>query len=260
MMIHPNMPASEYHSHPAVSNSVLGKIAISPAHARAYLDGEISEPTPAMKFGTAYHTAILEPEKFGNTYVVFDGDRRTKQGKEDYQMLIDSGATIISREDADTIREMARVMRANPDAAALLTGGIAEASVFWVDPATGLECKCRPDYYRESDLTIVDLKTAEDASPAGFARSVANYGYHRQDAHYSDGAQAERFVFIAQEKRPPYAVAVYELDETAKKTGLALRNRDLQVYASCAEFNLWPGYPEGIQTLSLPKWATQETE
>lgn len=262
----PDMSAADYHAHPAVSKSILDKIAKSPLHAKAYIEEGLPEPTPAMLFGTAYHMAVLEPERFANTYVVFEGDRRTKQGKADYESLITAGASIISRSDLDAITAMSMAVRNHPDAGPLLQGGLPEASIFWKDQDTGIECRCRPDYMRGSipDCpadTLVDLKSCEDASPAAFARSVHNYRYHVQAAHYMHGACVGRFVFIAQEKKPPYAVAVYELDEDAIKQGLALRNRDLQTYASCREFNIWPGYPAGIQTLSLPKWAAaQEVE
>lgn len=256
MNIIERMPAADYHSHPAVSKSVLDKIAKSPLHARAYLDGEREEPTPAMNFGTALHACALEPELFDEEYAVFTGDRRTKDGKARYEELQARGATIISSADFDAITAMVVSIRQHPVAAQLLQNGVAESSVFWTERATtGLECKCRPDWWNRDAGMVVDLKTTEDASPAGFARSVAAYRYHVQAAHYSSGTGASRFVFIAIEKKPPYAVAVYELDADALKLGHALRMRDLETFASCKEFNTWPGYPAQIQTLALPKWA-----
>lgn len=255
MKIIPNLPNAEYHAHSAVSKSLLDKIARSPLHARAYLDGTRDEPTAAMQFGTALHTAVLEPERFAAEYAVFDGDRRTKAGKEVYEALLASGASIISAADSDAISSMAMAVRQHNIASRLIRDGIAETSVFWQHADTGLECKCRPDYWRTADGILVDLKTCDDASPAGFARSIATYRYHVQAAHYLDGTEAETMLFIALEKKAPYALAVYELDADSLKAGRALRDRDLQAYASCQEFNLWPGYADQVQTISLPKWA-----
>ncbi len=260
MNIIERLPAADYHAHPAVSKSVLDKIAKSPLHARAYLDGERDEPTPAMNFGTALHACALEPELFNDTYAVFEGDRRTKDGKARYEAIQASGATIISAADFDAITAMVEQIRHHPVAAALLQDGIAEASVFWKHPPTGLECKCRPDWWNREAGMVVDLKTTEDASPAGFARSVAAYRYHVQAAHYSIGTKASRFVFIAIEKKAPYAVAVYELDNEAMALGHKLRDRDLEVFSSCQEFNAWPGYPAEIQTITMPKWAQLNQE
>ncbi len=64
------------------------------------------------------------------------------------------------------------------------------------------------------------------------------------------------FVFIAVEKTPPYAVALYELDAEAVDLGRALARRDLARYANARDFGVWPGYPDAVQSLSLPKWAT----
>lgn len=257
MKIIPDLPAADYHAHPAVSKSVLDKIARSPLHARAYLDGARDEPTAAMQFGTALHTAVLEPQRFTSEYAVWDGERRTNAGKAAYEALLATGATIISAADRDAISTMAMAIRQHPVAGDLLAAeGAAESSVFWEHPATGLECKCRPDWWLQDRGILVDLKTTDDASPQAFARSVANYRYHVQAAHYMSGTQAKRFILIAVEKKAPYAVAVYELDADALAVGDALRQRDLQAYSSCKDFGIWPGYPEEIVPLALPKWAS----
>ena len=260
MNIVQHMPSADYHAHPAVSKSLLDKVAKTPAHAFAYLYGKREKPTEAMEFGTALHTCALEPERYASEYGVFEGDRRTKAGKEAYEALLRNCTTIISADQHDAITAMVTSIRQHPVAGALLKDGIAEASVFWQHPPTGLTCKCRPDWWRQMDSTVVDLKTTDDASPEGFSRSVAKYRYHVQAAHYMVGTQAKRFMFIAIEKKPPYAVAVYELDADALTIGHQARDRDLERIASCLEFNLWPGYPAEIQTITLPKWAAGSEE
>ncbi len=259
MKIEPNLPAAEYHAHPAISKSLLDNVAKSPLHARAYLDGVSEPPTAAMQFGTALHAMVLEPDRYASEYAVFEGDRRTKDGKAAYEALIASGKSIISRDDSDVISAMSISIYQHSVAASLLKGGLVEHSVFWPHKNTA-ECKCRPDYWRKDDGIVVDLKTTEDASPAGFARSIAAYRYHVQAAHYLAGTQAERFIFIAIEKKAPYAVGVYELDAEALTIGQTMRERDIEQYASCVEFDTWPGYATEIQTLTLPKWATFNSE
>jgi exodeoxyribonuclease VIII len=255
----PDMPAAEYHAHPAVSKSLLDRMAKSPLHAKAYLEGVAEPPTPAMQFGTALHTAVLEPDRFASEYAVWEGDRRTKDGKAAYEKLVASGKSIISASDNDVIFAMVASILQHPIAAGLLKGGVVEHSVFWTHK-NAAECKARPDYWRQNDGIVVDLKTTEDASSVGFARSIAAYRYHVQAAHYLAGTQAERFIFIAIEKKAPYAVGVYELDAEALTLGNTLRERDIEQYMSCAEFDAWPGYSPEIQTITLPKWATYNQE
>lgn len=255
-----DMPAADYHAHPAVSKSLLDRVAKSPAHARAYLDGQRTEPTAAMQFGTALHCAVLEPGRFANEFAIFEGDRRTKAGKEAYEILIQSGATPISRADYDAISAMAESIRNHPEAGKYLLSGVAEASVFWNDALSGVECKCRPDWWDREAGLVLDLKTTEDASSQAFARSIATYRYHVQAAHYKAGTKASRFVMVAIEKKPPYAVALYEIDADGLEKGYSLRLRDLEKYASCAEFKVWPGYPAAVQTISLPAYAMMQED
>ena len=91
-IIDPAMPAEQYHATDAVSASLLKQIAKSPAHAKAYLSQQ-QEPTAAMLFGTAFHCAVLEYEKFTQQYAVFVGDKRTKDGKATYEALVAEGKT-----------------------------------------------------------------------------------------------------------------------------------------------------------------------
>ena len=152
---------------------------------------------------------------------------------------------------------MAASVRSNSTAALLLANGQAEQSFWWDDIATGMRCKCRPDWF--DGETIVDLKTCQDASPAGFAKAVAAFHYQLQAAHYLCGTLAKRFIFVAVEKSAPYAVGVYELDQEALVHGSIARHNALLRLQDCRAINSWPGYTDGgIQTLQLPGWALKD--
>ncbi len=159
------------------------------------------------------------------------------------------------------VHAMRDALMAHPAANRLLTSvpGKAEQSFYWVDQKTGELCRMRPDWLRDDDL-IVDLKTTEDASAEGFARSIAKFRYDVQDAFYSDGFEAvtgrkpKGFVFIAVEKKPPYAVGVYVLDAESKELGRAMYRADLDRFAECVKSNTWPGYGDKIVKVMLPAW------
>lgn len=247
---------AEYHADPAISASHLHAIARSPYHYWSrYLDPNRTpvEPTAAMRLGSLVHCAVLEPEDLLQRYSVAP-DRRTKEGKAAVARMAAEGIEAVSESDMALALSMAASVRVHPAAAALLAQGKAEQSFWWDDAATGLRCKCRPDWY--IGATVVDLKTTTDASPAAFARSVATFRYHVQASHYLAGLHgAERFVFIAVEKTAPYAVAVYELDAAAMAAGDELRQRDMRIIADCRATTDWPGYGDDCQALSLPSWA-----
>jgi hypothetical protein len=250
----------QYHADPAVSASHLHAIAKSPQHYWSRFlnpDRPTMEPTAAMRFGSLAHCAVLEPNELLQRYAVAP-DRRTKAGKEAAERMAADGIEAISEGDMALALSIAAAVREHPYAGALLADGKAEQSFWWDDMTTGMRCKCRPDWYYGT--TVVDLKTTTDASPAGFARSVATFRYHVQASHYLSGLHgAERFLFIAVEKTYPYAVAVYELDAEALAVGDQLRRRDLQMIADCRATGEWPGYSTTCEALSLPKWALTTT-
>lgn len=246
---------ADYHADPAVSASHLHAVAASPYHYwKRFIDPQRQpvEPTAAMRLGSLVHCAVLEPDQLLQRYGVC-GPRNTKAGKEQAAEMAASGIEAVTEADMALALSMAAAVREHPAAALLLASGKAEQSFWWDDTTAGLRCKCRPDWY--SGATIVDLKTTTDASPSGFAKSVANFRYHVQANHYLAGTFAERFIFIAVEKTYPYAVGVYELDADAMAHGAELRRQNMQTIADCRAINEWPGYSTGIESLSLPGWA-----
>ena len=249
---------ADYHADPAVSASHLHLAAVSPYHYWSrYRNPKrpVIKPTDAMRAGSLVHCAVLEPDELAKRYGVC-GPRNTKAGKEQAAELEAAGIEAVSAADWELAMAMAASVRSHPAAAELLRTGQAEQSFWWDDLATGLRCKCRPDWM--TSTTLVDLKTCTDASPRGFARSVAKYRYHVQANHYITGCNAERFIFIAVEKTYPYACAVYELDVDAMVAGENARRRDLSVIADCMAIDEWPGYGDAIQPLSLPSWALND--
>ena len=247
---------SDYHADPAISASHLHAVARSPYHYWSrYLDPQRQpvEPTAAMRLGSLVHCAVLEPDELLQRYGIC-APRNTKAGKEQAEQMAGEGIEVVTAADMAMAMSMRAAVQQHPAASALLAQGKAEQSFWWTDSTTGLRCKCRPDWYHQT--TVVDLKTTTDASPAGFAKSVATFRYHVQASHYLAGLHgAERFVFIAVEKTAPYGVAVYELDAAALAAGEQLRQRDMRIIADCQATKEWPGYGDDCQTLSLPSWA-----
>ena len=249
---------ADYHADPAVSASHLKTVMQSPYHYWSrYLDPDrvAMAPTAAMRLGSLTHCAVLEPDELTKRYQLAP-DRRTKEGKAAVVEMAAAGIEAVSEADLAQALQMADAVRSNSTAALLLSNGQAEQSFWWDDIATGMRCKCRPDWF--DGETIVDLKTCQDASAAGFAKAVAQWSYQVQAAHYLCGTLAKRFIFCAVEKTAPYAVGVYELDAEAMVHGSVLRHNALQRIQDCRAINEWPGYTDGIQTLQLPGWALKD--
>jgi len=256
-----NISNADYHADPAISASQLKEISRSPYHYWSrYLDPDRSPTiaTSAMKLGSLTHCCVLEPDQVSARYGITP-DRRSNAGKALAAEMEASGIEAVTAQEMEQALAMAASVRSNSTAALLLSDGAAEQSFWWDDVSTGLKCKCRPDWLSADGATIVDLKTCQDASPTGFAKAVANFGYQIQAAHYLAGTLATRFVFVAVEKTAPYAIGVYELNTEALIHGSIARHNALQIIQDCKAVNSWPGYTDGgIQTLQLPGWALKD--
>ena len=186
--LHAEEAESVYRPWDAANQSVLKSYLRSAAHGR---QDEVtpSEPTPAMKKGTAVHAAILEPDFFDDCYVAAPKvDRRTKAGREAWAAFEaeHSGKECLPEAEYADVIAMRQSVYDNPIAAKLLSGeGKNELSYVWKSEYPGAEgtlCKARADRLTmyEGTPCIVDLKTSIDASPDEFQKSVGRYAYDLQ--------------------------------------------------------------------------------
>lgn len=253
---------AEYHARKELNNSAIKQLLKSPAHYQAYL-AEKREPTQAMIIGSAVHASVLEPDVFQAEYIQIPNgvDKRTKDGKAIYAEIEASGKTPLKFDDFQNCLSIASAVRNHTTARKLLSRGDAEVSIF--SEIDDVAVKCRHDWLRSDAGLIVDLKSTDDASESGFARSIANYGYDIQAAWYMDVCKSadieiDTFIFVAVEKAAPYAVGVYELDLSSLEVGRSKYQRALSIWKHCTATDEWPGYPEDIITLQLPAWAMKE--
>ena len=253
---------ADYFAAPRASNSLLGALRKSPAHLRHAL-AHPSEPTPAMRLGTAFHVATLEWHTFDDSWARgSELSGRTKEGKTAKAELEEryEPDRILKPDDYDTVCAMRESVLTHPVAGELLQGVETEVAAFWVDES-GIECKAKIDGLPADGDCLIDLKSTIDASPEHMAKAIANLGYARQGAHYlSPFDERDRFIIIACEKKPPFAVAVYELSADAIRRG-AIEVRSLLFdWARCIDDfgwdEPWPSYAEDeITVLDLPPWA-----
>lgn len=254
-----------YHTQtPGLSSSGLKLMAKSPAH---YACRDRYQTTPAMEFGTAVHAAILEPDLYARVYETFpDNTRFTAKFKED---CLARDAVPIKASEADRITAIASAVRSHPDASALLSGGVAEASGFWTDRRTGVQCKIRPDWINSDLKVVVDLKTTSNgfgakngipASPESWATTVARYDYHWQAAWYLEGvSQIEQepwrdWVWIVVETEPPHVVGVYQASRDMLYQAAEEIKPIVERYADCMRRNQWPAPAYRLTEIALPDW------
>lgn len=261
-----DMPAEVYHADPveggSLSSSGARRILECPARFR-YEQDHPRVATKAFDLGHAAHAMVLG---VGPELVVVDAaDWRTKAARQARDDAHWAGHVPILMADWRVVEAMAAAVRAHSLARVLFDwgpGAVIEQTLVWRDEHTGVMRRAMLDC--RQGRVIVDYKTAASASPAAFARSAATYGYHQQDAYYRDGVTAlnlgedPAFVFVVQEKDPPYLVATYDLDDEALRIGRERNRRALERYRDCTESGLWPGYSADIETIALPRWVERQ--
>jgi len=144
-----------------------------------------------------------------------------------------------------------------------------EVSVFWRDKQSGIMLKARLDrlYFLDNGTALIpDLKSCTEASYTAFSKTIPNYGYDIQAAHFIDavlnacpGVDQVRFIFAAIEKSPPFGAAPYVFNDPQDiMTGQRKCRVGITLYKQCCELDEWPSYPNHIQPVSMPMWAKSQ--
>lgn len=264
-MIIPNR--KEYDETKALNYSGLKELLFkSPLHYRNYIEAK-TEPTKALRIGSYIHSLVLEPEKTKEKFAVApEVDRRTKDGKQVWEAFCAGaeGKTILTSDEGEESRLIAESVKASVPG--ILDCFTVTEAMFTVT-LDGIQLKSALDAIG-SDGYIYDLKTTEDASPRGFLAAIRAYRYnlqahfYRTVYHLETGVIPAGFRFIAVEKSPPYAVAVYTIGPELMSYAVADFEKGLKLYKSCVDLDEWPGYPDEVQVLDLnsdPKGATTIT-
>jgi len=260
------MSIEEYHRDPAISNSGLRDFARSPFHYHALHLNPDRPPEPdraGQLEGNLAHCVTLEPAHFAQRYAVGPVDDKRLAAWKAWENSVKDGRECIKPLQYEVAQAQALSVRSLPEVAKLLSVGNAEVSAFWIDPATGVRCRCRPDwvYPTSAGVILLDVKTYSTAEPDEFARQVARKAYHRQDAWYSDGYAIAAgvpvlgFVFVAVEMTWPFAACAVMLDDEGIEVGRIENRKLLGRFAECQRTDTWPGYSDGIEMISLPRWA-----
>lgn len=253
-----NIADAEYFDADGLNNSYLWQlINRTPAHAQIKM-----APTDAMDLGSATHLAVLQPELAATMIIQGPADRRGKKWKEAQEAA--EGKILLIERDYNTCMSMRDAVWQSPAISSVISGAgtTYEQSAFW--ELNGWKCKCKVDVAKPN--VIIDLKTSSDASPRGFSQSVAKYGYHQQAASYSygwsvaSGQKIDHFVFLVVEKSPPWAVAIYVLDQASLAEGWASYLAAIKLHDECVKREYFPAYPAEKVLLGIPPYAFIHTD
>lgn len=264
------MTADEYHADPVVGGSLSSSGARAllppscPAKYRWAQDHPDEVPVRRVfNFGHAAHKLVLGA---GPELHVVDADSyRTKAAQNERDEALAGGAVPLTRPEWAQVKAMAAALRDHPVVGKLFEpeSGWSELALVWRDEHTGVMCRALLDRYRTGPRpVIVDYKGARAGDLESISRAIYEYGYHIQNAWYAEGARAlglagddTPFVFVFQEKDPPYLVTPVYLDPTALRIGAARCRQARSIYRYCTDQGHWYAHTDDLALVSLPPWA-----
>ncbi len=298
-----DMTNDQYHKHPALGSSGM-KVLINetPAHFyEKYLnpDREPEEKSDALDFGGVFDCLVLEPETFEERFIVekdfptvkvpllrdagreaYDAAKNAydnmKANKEAFYAEVErSGKQLVKVKDYDIAMKMKNNLVSHPFGF-MIEESIKQASIFWIDEETGVECKCRPDMMLTPGMNhafvyggILDLKSTRDASPEGFGRQLFDVGYDLSAAHYINGykrgfdvpmEEAIPWYWPLSEKRPPYLSAFRPISWEQLLRGEHYARQALRIYAECMNTGIWPGYSQDAEPAVTPYYVQRDID
>ena len=221
--------------------SSLKELLKSPAHFEYYMNNQKAE-TDSMKFGTAVHTALLEPEEFKKDYTCMrnsslpnpDKDMRNAENKAYKKAFVELNPDkiIFAEAEWDKLNLMIKNAMKLPLADKLLEKGTfePEASYYFELPEYGWKGKIRVDYRSKVLPIFMDVKTSKDTSINGFRKEWGNWDYALQIAYYYtylsqfEDIDPQSIYILAVGNTAPYLSAIFHITEAELEYGLILMN------------------------------------
>lgn len=255
-------------------SSGLGKLLLrkSPRHAwweSRRLNPKFVEKTSiTFDIGKAAHRAVLGK---GSKYLAYPDNVLGKGGTASTTAAKDFSADCraadivpLKSDVVEQIETMAEILRRRMVQNKIIIDPVC-SEIVGIGEIDGCWVRAMFDNAPKAEKVLYDFKTTTDAHPETCIKTIENYGYDVQAAHYLDvweAATGERreFHFIFQEKEPPFETAVIRLlnseghsadwMEDAKRMVGEAR----YVWKTCVDTNVWPGYPLGVIEVGAPHW------
>jgi hypothetical protein len=261
------MNLAEYNAHPGISASAIkaGRASMFQMRHAMVTPRDTDEPTPAMRWGTLAHLALLQPAEFAASVAVWEGGRKAGAAWAEFAAE-SAGKHICTPAELASLSGMQAACRANGDARFFVgkTERV-EVPLTWTRPDIGA-CKGRPDCLGRA--FIGDYKTARDIDPRVLFGQFERLGYLHQMAWYMSGIeialgqQVHSCLVLVQQSVAPYECGVIEIPiktliQTQGENGAGDDDSCLAIarrYRACEAVGIFPGRYAGVTEYEPPAW------
>lgn len=254
-----DLPEDAYHADPckvpSLSSSIGKKLLReSPRHAweaHPRLNPNFAtDNQQAFDLGKAAHKLMLG--KGAELVAVDFDDWRKKEAKEQREAAYEAGHIPLLRAQMEAAEAMVAAGRCqlddHEDASMAFRNGKPEVTLIWQEGEVW--CRAMLDWMPNAGRVFYDYKsTGMSANPETFGRTIFNLGYDFQCAFYRRGIRKVLgiadpvFEFVVQENTPPFALSVIGLPPAAIDDADTDVQQAIDLWSSCLENDLWPGYP-----------------
>lgn len=255
----------EYKDKPRLSSTNLRLFMQSPRH---YQRRDKKETTPAMQFGTNFHQAVLEPEKWkkrlDSSKAMPDFPRKSKNQplsvEEQRRQWIANNKDYLEISDSDLgrITEMVKVCKENEIINRLITHEDRKIEEkFWMWDGQILWTG-RVDLAVPTLGVVADVKSTASAMPRKFDFVVDDMKLMVQAKIYKDAMESiykkefKRFVWIAVESKEPFNAVPFFCDFGALEVAQSLIDEYVPKFLECWKTDTWPGYVTGFKDAGIP--------
>lgn len=200
------MAEIDYYKRKEISHSDLKRIAIS---MKSFMTK--TEQTEPMKFGSLFHSYVLERDKFAKENLIKEYNLTTKVGKE---LIANTTKNVIKTKEFRTMYLMNESIKSLPSNPIIFSGNY-EVEKELLFEYKDVKCRSKLDYVNHDNKYFLDVKTIADITKC---ENTAKYDYLTQMYFYKV-ALFENYgidyipylVFV--EKQSPYNSVVIEVSD-----------------------------------------------
>jgi hypothetical protein len=158
--------------------------------------------TAAMRFGRALHVAVLEPKKFNYEFIIGRGPKHEKgkyKGQEfgsdtktfkEWLSKQPKNKEYLNTNEYNQVKKLYEVINSHQEVKFLLEQSeLKECALTWVDPETGIKCKCLIDFGSSVNCLLGDLKSiSKELTYDNLSKEIFQHDYYGQFSFYNTGA------------------------------------------------------------------------